>query len=245
MKIGIYTRVSTEDQIENFSFSAQKERCEAMAMAKGWTTHKIYSEQVSGKTLNRTEYHEMLRDLEQGIIQGIIIFKLDRLSRNPSDTYHIINLFTENNWGLLSVTESLDIATPAGIMLIQVLATFAQYERSMIKSRMEHGFNQKRKDGGKIGGDEASIYGYTRNDSGTIVIEESEAAVIREVFRLRAEGYTTRAISEELRTQGIKNRKGGIGFSHVQIARQLKHEDIYKGLEPYKGGGGFFYPAIL
>jgi site-specific DNA recombinase len=245
MRVGIYSRVSTDIQLDNFSLSMQNDRCHAQALAKGWTVHKIYAEQVSGKSLNRTAYNEMINDLKQGIIQGVIIFKLDRLSRNPSDTYHIINLFTEHKWGLLSVTESLDISSPAGIMLIQVLASFAQYERSTIKQRMVDGFNQKKKQGGKVGGDEASLYGYTRNDAGNIVIEESEAQVIREVFRMRADGYTTRAISKDTKSKGIKNRTGTIGFSHVQIAKQLKHENIYKGIEPYKGGGGFMYPAIL
>lgn len=245
MKIGIYTRVSTEDQIDNFSFTAQKERCEAMAMAKGWSVVKVYQEQASGKSLNRAAFTSMKEDLNNGIIEGVIVFKLDRLSRNPADTYQIIQEFSEKKYALCSVSESIDISSPAGIMLVQVIASFAQYERSIIKSRMVEGFNQKKKEGGKIGGDEASLLGYKRNEAGVIVIDDDEAKAIREIFRLKSLGLSTRAIEKELKDQGIKNRKGGIGWSHVQISRQLKHENIYRGLESYKGGGSFFYPAIL
>jgi uncharacterized small protein (DUF1192 family) len=110
---------------------------------------------------------------------------------------------------------------------------------------MIDGWEQKRKKGGKIGGDEASLYGYTRNELGTVLIEESEAKVVQEIFRLKAEGLSTRAIAAKLKQQCIKNRRGGIGFSHVQVARQLKHENNYRGIEAYRGGGHFFYPAIL
>ncbi len=247
MNVAIYTRVSTDDQIDNFSLSMQTDRCHAQALAKGWSVHKVYEDQaISGKDLDRPAYNQMLVDLHQGIIQGVIIFKLDRLSRDAGDIYQIIKTFQKNKWKLFSVSESLDISSPAGIMLIQVLASFSQFERSTIKQRMVDGWEQKRKQGGKIGGSESALFGYRKNEFNQIVIDEDEANVIRRIFHLRSIGLTLRAIADQLQKEKAKQRRStSKGWSYVQVQKQLTYENVYKGLESFKGGGGFIFPAIL
>lgn len=247
MRVGIYTRVSTDEQVDGFSLSAQQSRCEALAVAKGWDVGQIYSDLArSGKDLKRPQYEAMIKDLEAGLIQGVIIFKLDRLSRSPKDTYSIIEQFNKSKWALCSVSESLDISSPAGVMLVQVLASFAQYERATIKARMVEGFEEKRKQGGKVGGDEAGLFGYKR-EKGVIVIDEAEAQVIRKIFQLRKEGKTQQAIADILKSENAIQRKSksGKGWTQVQVNRQLQKESIYKGIPKAEIYGGFVFPVIL
>lgn len=247
MRVGIYTRVSTDEQVDGFSLSAQQSRCEALAIAKGWDVGQIYSDLArSGKDLKRPQYEAMIKDLEAGLIQGVIIFKLDRLSRSPKDTYSIIEQFNKSKWALCSVSESLDISSPAGVMLVQVLASFAQYERATIKARMVEGFEEKRKQGGKVGGDEAGLFGYKR-EKGVIVIDEAEAQVIRKIFQLRKEGKTQQAIADILKSENAIQRKSksGKGWTQVQVNRQLQKESIYKGIPKAEIYGGFVFPAII
>lgn len=247
MRVGIYTRVSTDEQVDGFSLSAQQSRCEALAVAKGWDVGQIYSDLArSGKDLKRPQYEAMIKDLEAGLIQGVIIFKLDRLSRSPKDTYSIIEQFNKSKWALCSVSESLDISSPAGVMLVQVLASFAQYERATIKARMVEGFEEKRKQGGKVGGDEAGLFGYKR-EKGVIVIDEAEAQVIRKIFQLRKEGKTQQAIADILKSENAIQRKSksGKGWTQVQVNRQLQKESVYKGIPKAEIYGGFVFPVIL
>lgn len=247
MRVGIYIRVSTDEQVDGFSLSAQQSRCEALAIAKGWDVGQIYSDLArSGKDLKRPQYEAMIKDLEAGLIQGVIIFKLDRLSRSPKDTYSIIEQFNKSKWALCSVSESLDISSPAGVMLVQVLASFAQYERATIKARMVEGFEEKRKQGGKVGGDEAGLFGYKR-EKGVIVIDEAEAQVIRKIFQLRKEGKTQQAIADILKSENAIQRKSksGKGWTQVQVNRQLQKESIYKGIPKAEIYGGFVFPAII
>lgn len=247
MRVGIYIRVSTDEQVDGFSLSAQQSRCEALAIAKGWDVGQIYSDLArSGKDLKRPQYEAMIKDLEAGLIQGVIIFKLDRLSRSPKDTYSIIEQFNKSKWALCSVSESLDISSPAGVMLVQVLASFAQYERATIKARMVEGFEEKRKQGGKVGGDEAGLFGYKR-EKGVIVIDEAEAQVIRKIFQLRKEGKTQQAIADILKSENAIQRKSksGKGWTQVQVNRQLQKESIYKGIPKAEIYGGFVFPVIL
>jgi site-specific DNA recombinase len=187
----------------------------------------------------------MIKDLEAGLIQGVIVFKLDRLSRSPKDTYTIIEQFNKYQWALCSVSESLDISSPAGVMLVQVLASFAQFERATIKARMVEGFEEKRKQGGKLGGDEAGLFGYRRNALGQIEIDEIEAQVIRKMFELRKEGKTQQAIADILKSENAIQRKGGKGWTQVQVNRQLQKESTYRGIAKTEIYGGFVFPAII
>ncbi len=246
MRVGVYIRVSTDEQVDGFSLAAQQSRCEALAVAKGWDVVQVYSDLArSGKDLKRPQYEAMIKDLEVGLIQGVIVFKLDRLSRSPKDTYTIIEQFNKFQWALCSVSESLDISSPAGVMLVQVLASFAQFERATIKARMVEGFEEKRKQGGKLGGDEAGLFGYRRNALGQIEIDEIEAKVIRRMFELRKEGKTQKAIADILNSEYAVQRKGGKGWTQVQVNRQLQKESTYKGIPKSEIYGGFIFPAIL
>jgi hypothetical protein len=109
MKVGIYIRVSTEEQLDNFSLEAQPARCEAWIVAKDWELHEVYCDVISGKSLIRPRYQDMIQDFESQKLQGIVVFKLDRLSRSTSDMYAIIKRFSKERWGLSSVTVHIDI----------------------------------------------------------------------------------------------------------------------------------------
>lgn len=104
---------------------------------------------------------------------------------------------------------------------------------------------RRKKEGGKIGGSETSLFGYKKGLEGQIVIDETEAQVIRRIFDLKDKGFTQRQIVEILREESSYQRRGTRGWCLSQVNRTIKKEEIYRGIEAYRGGGGFKYPTIL
>ncbi len=138
MNIG-YARVSTSDQDTTAQTAALKSaNCE-----------RVYIEHASGGRWDRPELHRLLDHLRPGDV--LTVWKLDRLSRSLKDVLHIIERLREAGAGFRSLTESIDTTTPAGRMLMQLLATFGEYEREMVRERTRSGLESARKEG-RIGG---------------------------------------------------------------------------------------------
>ena len=122
MKAALYMRVSTQEQVENYSIEAQRERLEAYCKSKGW---KIYNSYVdggySGATLDRPALQQMLSDLDH--IDVVVVYRLDRLSRSQRDTLTLIeDYFIKNGVDFVSITETLDTSTPFGKAMIGILS---------------------------------------------------------------------------------------------------------------------------
>ncbi|MEH7533560.1 MULTISPECIES: recombinase family protein [Bacillus cereus group] len=120
-KAAIYIRVSTQDQVENYSIEVQRERIRAYYKAKGWD---IYDEYIdggySGSNLDRPDIKRLLNDLKK--IDVVTVYKLDRLSRSQRDTLELIEEhFLKNNVDFVSITETLDTSTPFGKAMIGIL----------------------------------------------------------------------------------------------------------------------------
>lgn len=184
MKIGLYPRVSTQEQArEGYSIGEQIERLQNYCAAKDWTVYKIYTDAgFSGANLNRPGLTQLIEDVENHKIDMVLVYKLDRLSRSQKDTLFLIeDVFIKNNVHFASITENFDTSTPFGRAMIGILSVFAQLEREQFRERSIMGKEARAKEGLHHGGGAPTGYDYV---NGQLVINEFEAMQVREVYRL-------------------------------------------------------------
>ena len=141
MKGACYVRVSTENQLENYSIEEQTERLKAYCLAKDITVTKFYTDGgYSGGNTNRPALQQMLADIRKGGIDTVIVYKLDRLSRSQKDTLTLIeDSFLACHVDFISVSENFDTSTPFGRAMIGILSVFAQLEKDQITERFTMG----------------------------------------------------------------------------------------------------------
>ena len=155
MLVGIYTRVSTQEQArENYSLGEQEERLRAYCSARDWTVANVYCDGgFSGGDTNRPALQKMINDIERKKIDLVLVYKLDRLSRSQKDTLTLIeDVFIKNKIHFVSISENFDTSTPFGMAMVGILSVFAQLERSQIQQRMELGREARAKEGYFHGG---------------------------------------------------------------------------------------------
>ena len=224
----IYTRVSTEKQdMEGYSIEEQERLCRATVESKEMEYVKTYSDPgVSGKTMDRPGLQAMIKAIEDGEIDAVVILKLDRLSRSQKDTLTIIeDILIANNITLISVKETLDTSTPWGRAMIGILASFNQLDRENIVQRTTMGRNAKAAQGGYAGG--RPPYGYEAKGD-KLVVNPTEADAVRIIFKLHQDGRSQRKIAEALAQLGCTTRKGK-NIAYSTVAQILENEDFYKG----------------
>lgn len=132
MLCAIYTRVSTDNQAEKefSSCEAQKEKIKAFIKSQNnWEVFKVYSDTgYTGANLNRPALQELLQDIQQGKINIVLVYKIDRLTRSPKDFYQLIEFFEKHKVDFISITERYDTSTPEGRLLRNIMLTFAQFK---------------------------------------------------------------------------------------------------------------------
>lgn len=227
-----YVRVSTDNQLENYSIEEQTDRLRAYCMAKDIQIVKIYTDGgYSGGNINRPALQQMLQDIEKKLIDSVIVYKLDRLSRSQKDTLMLIeDCFLSNNVDFVSVNENFDTSTPFGRAMIGILSVFAQLEKDQITERFTMGRIGRAKNGYFHGGGNIPT-GYDYID-GELVVNEYEAMQIRDLYDRFLKGYSV------YNCWGYMQRKyttkyGGWN-SETQIRNVLKNE-LYIGKVKFKG----------
>jgi site-specific DNA recombinase len=198
MNAAIYIRVSTQEQVENYSIDVQRERLEAYCKSKGWAIYETYIDGgYSGASTDRPALQQMLSELKK--IDVVVVYKLDRLSRSQRDTLSLIEEhFLTNDVDFVSITETLDTSTPFGKAMIGILSVFAQLERETIAERMRMGHIKRAEEGLRGMGGNYDPSGYTRHE-GQLLVNEEEARHIRLVYDLYEQYHSIAKVQKHLK----------------------------------------------
>lgn len=192
-KVGVYVRVSTEEQAkEGISIDAQIERCQAFCKARGWQVHQVYTDAgLSAGSLNRPALKALLQDAYTKKIDVLLVYKIDRFSRKLKDLISILEDLKSQGVNFTSVTEQIDTTTAMGEAFFQIIGVFAQLERGMVKERVEMAFNKKISSGEVLS---RPPLGYEYKNR-RLVIKEKEAEKVKEIYRMWMAGVNYREIA--------------------------------------------------
>lgn len=200
-----YVRVSTDNQLENYSIEEQSERIKAYCAAKDWELTQIYTDGgYSGGNINRPALQQMLKDIKNKTPAAIVVYKLDRLSRSQKDTLTLIeDEFLKNDVDFISINENFDTSSPFGRAMIGILSVFAQLEKDQITERFTMGRIARAKAGYFHGGGNAPLgYDYI---NGNLTVNEYEKLQVQEVFKLFLEGKSINSIMKQMAKQTGKS----------------------------------------
>jgi site-specific DNA recombinase len=236
-RCAIYTRKSSEEglDMEFNSLDAQREACEAFVMsqkAEGWAAiREPYDDGgFSGGTLERPGLKRLLQDVEAGLIDVIVVYKIDRLSRSLMDFAKLVEIFDRNSVTFVSVTQSFNTTTSMGRLTLNILLSFAQFEREVIGERIRDKVAASRKRGMWMGG--YVPLGYDVRDR-KLLINEAEAATVRMIFERFVKLGSATTLAKALAAEGSLNKRGKLidkGFLY-----KLINNRVYLGEAVHKG----------
>ena len=241
LRCAIYTRKSTEhglDQEFN-SLDAQREACEAYIKSQASLGWRVLSQHYddpaySGGNLERPALKRLLREIQLGRIDVVVVYKIDRLTRSLADFAKLVETFDARSISFVAVTQQFNTTTSMGRLTLNVLLSFAQFERELASERVRDKVAASRKKGKWTGG--TVPLGYDTRDK-KLVINKHEAETVRTIFRLYLELKSFSRLVADLDKRGIvtKRRKtkvqkyqGGIAFTYGPLAYFLKNR-IYLG----------------
>jgi site-specific DNA recombinase len=209
-RCAIYTRKSVQqDPSHRFgSLEAQRAICcsyIASQQPRGWAeiTKHYDDDGQSGGDLRRPALQELLSDIECGLVDTVVIYKLDRISRSLLDFVRLMDLLNQFGVSFVAVTQNFDTADSAGRLILNILLTFAQFEREIASDRLKDKFSSMRQRGMFVGGHPP--FGYNLVDK-KLVINVAEGKIIRWMFRryMQVESYVT--VARELKERGVIRR---------------------------------------
>lgn len=237
LRCAIYTRKSSEEglDMEFNSLDAQRESCEAYVASQRSEGFAAIRERYddgghSGGTLERPALQRLLADVEAGLIDVIVVYKIDRLSRSLMDFARLVEIFDRNNVTFVSVTQSFNTTTSMGRLTLNILLSFAQFEREVIGERIRDKIAASRKRGMWMGG--FVPLGY-RVENRKLLIDVTEAETVRMIFeRFVAIGSAT-VLAKTLAAENVRTRRGkpiDKGFLY-----KLLNNRVYIGEAVHKG----------
>jgi DNA invertase Pin-like site-specific DNA recombinase len=242
LRCAVYTRKSTEEglDMEFNSLDAQREACEAYVAsqkAEGWVLLSDHYDDggFSGGSLERPALQRLIADIEAGRVDIVVVYKIDRLSRSLMDFARLVEVFDRKGVTFVSVTQSFNTTTSMGRLTLNVLLSFAQFEREVIGERIRDKFAASRKKGLWMGG--WAPLGYDIRDR-KLVINEAEAAVVLRIFERFARGGSVTTIARDLAEEGFRN-KYGQSLDKGRIYKLLNNR-VYIGDAVHKGSA---YPG--
>lgn len=223
-----YVRVSTENQIENYSIDEQIQRLNAYCAARGWIMLKIYTDGgYSGGNTDRPALKQMLADIRTTKVDAVLVYKLDRLSRSQKDTLMLIeDELLAHNVDFVSINENFDTSSPFGRAMIGILSVFAQLEKDQITERFTMGRIGRGKAGYYHGGSIIPM-GYVYNN-GELEVDPDKAVAVREIFDAFLRGKTINAIWHDM-----ESRYGG-HWSAAKV-RIILLNSVYTGKVKFAG----------
>ena len=238
MRVALYPRVSGHEQEDNYSIPEQIERMKKYCEARDWMVYKIYTDSgFSGSNMERPGLQDMIKDVKNGKVDMVLVYKLDRLSRSQKDTLFLIeDVFDKHGVGFTSMTENFDTSSPFGKAVLGVLAVFAQLEREKIKERTMMGKDSRAQEGKWHGGQWIPI-GYDYTD-GLLIPNEYEAMQINEIAKLFLNGMPVRTIERLVTEKGFRHKHGEwegktirrVLSNPVNIGLIKNRDQLYQGI---------------
>lgn len=228
-RVAIYTRVSTDDQVEGTSLEHQRARCEQyVADRDGFALAESYVDGgESGSRASRPALDRMMAAVDAGAIDVVVVWKLDRLGRSVRHLENLLHELEDAGVAFVSVGDGLDYSTPAGRAMRQVQAVFAEMERSLILERTTAGLRSRATEGFWPGG--PAPYGFRLDRDGgrtRLAIHESEAEVLRRAAAMLIdEGLTSWTAAEALNKLGMTPRKGP-RWVHNRLRRVMQSSTL-------------------
>ena len=226
-RCAIYTRKSSEEGLEQAfnSLDAQREACEAFIRSQkheGWTTlSNMYDDGgISGGTMERPALKRLLAGIEAKKIDTVVVYKVDRLTRSLSDFAKIVDVFDAQGVSFVSITQQFNTTTSMGRLTLNMLLSFAQFEREVTGERIRDKIAASKKKGMWMGGNPP--LGYDINER-KLVVNEREAEQVRHIFRRYAALGSVRLLSHELDRDGlvskVRRRANAEPIGGVPLAR--------------------------
>jgi site-specific DNA recombinase len=258
MRCAIYTRKSSEEGLEQEfnSLDAQREACEAYIRSQrheGWQCLPgMYDDGgISGATMERPSLKRLLADIEAGAIDAVVVYKVDRLTRSLADFAKIVEVFDAKGVSFVSVTQQFNTTTSMGRLTLNMLLSFAQFEREVTGERIRDKIAASKKRGMWMGG--VPALGYDVKDK-KLVVNEPEAERVRNIYRRYAALGSVLALKTELERDGIRSKsrvdRFGRSFGDKPLARGalylMLQNRLYRGEVVHKDAAyPGEHPAII
>ena len=237
LRCAVYSRTSSDEALdmEFNSLAAQREACEAYIVsqkAEGWVLvpDRYDDGGASGGTLERPALKRLLKDIERDRIDIILVYKIDRLSRSLMDFAKLVEVFDRQKVTFVSVTQSFNTTTSMGRLTLNVLLSFAQFEREVIGERIRDKFAASRKKGMWMGG--WAPLGYDIKNR-KLVVNPTEAELLRSIFSRFVQYGSGTKLVQELAKEGARG-KYGKAIDKGQVYR-LMNNRVYLGEAMHKG----------
>jgi DNA invertase Pin-like site-specific DNA recombinase len=246
-RCAIYTRKSSEEGLEQDfnSLHAQREACEAFIKSQageGWRLVKTAYDDggLSGGTMERPALQRLLAEINQGLVDVVVVYKVDRLTRSLADFAKMVEVFDARGVSFVAVTQQFNTTTSMGRLTLNVLLSFAQFEREVTGERIRDNIAASKQKGMWMGG--LVPLGYDVHER-RLVANQSEAETVREIFRRYGELGSVRLLMEVLNRRGIRSKvrmakngrkSGGNPFFRGALY-QLLSNPIYVGEVRHKG----------
>jgi site-specific DNA recombinase len=246
-RCAIYTRKSTDHNLDLAfnSLDAQREACEAYIKSQaheGWklVARKYDDGAFSGASLDRPAVQELLDDVRANRIDIIVVYKVDRLTRSLADFAKLVELFDAHNVSFVSITQSFNTTSSMGRLTLNVLLSFAQFEREVIGERVRDKIAASKRKGIWVGGPVPLGYKAVNKQ---VVIDEHEAEFVRTIFKTYLELGSVAALAAELNRQGFKPKVHRLSNGKIRKAErfhpsalaQLLKNRFYIGEVVYRG----------
>lgn len=234
--VDIYIRVSSQEQAESgYSVGEQEVRLREYCKLHQLEINRVCVDAgFSGSNMDRPALQQMIEDAKKKIIDKVLVYKLDRLSRRTRDVLMIIeDILVPNGVTLVSLTESLDTSTPSGMMFISMMSSVSQLERSSIRERSMMGRYASAKMGHYIGS--VAPYGFdkVKVDNHNALVQNADIDNVKLIFEMASKGISYRNIARHLNT--FCRTMNGLNWNQEQISKII-HNDVYKGYLSYGKG---------
>lgn len=246
VRCAIYTRKSTEEGLEKEfnTLEAQREACESFVKSRvyeGWETIPVYYDDggFSGGNMQRPALKRLISDIELGKVDMIVVYKIDRLTRNLTDFSKLIEVLDKHKCSFVSVTQQFNTADSTGRLMLNVLLSFAQFEREISSERIRDKVAASKKKGMWMGG--TVPLGYDLIDK-KLIINKEEGQIVKFIFKNYLEYRSEKKVVELSRTNGFCmkiriNKKGiekGGRLLNLASLSSLLRNPIYMGKIPHK-----------